>query len=79
MSAALPAHVAALGWLPTPGHHAQAHHLALPTDLFMATVHCGGLQDGGSPQPALEMAVTLLRTRPERFRSRAAGELAFAL
>jgi transcriptional regulator GlxA family with amidase domain len=73
MSSALPPHVAALGWLATPGLDAQAHHLALPTDLFVATVHCG------HAQPALDMSLTLLRTRPERFSSRAAGELAFAL
>jgi AraC-like DNA-binding protein len=66
-------HMAALGWLVTPGHNAQAQHLALPTDLFMATVHCG------HAQPAPEMALTLLRTRPERFSSSTAGELAFAL
>ncbi len=73
MSRTLPQHVAALGWLVTPGRDARAQHLALPTDLFMATVHCG------QAQPALEMSVTLLRTRPERFCSRAPGELAFAL
>lgn len=73
MSSALPQHLAALGWLATPGHDARAQHLALPTDLFMATVHCN------PTQPALEMSLTLLRTRPERFSSSAAGELAFAL
>ena len=50
MSSTLPPHVAALGWLATPGADAQAQHLALPTDLFLATVH-------RSPtQPALEMS-----------------------
>jgi AraC-like DNA-binding protein len=75
----MPLHVAALGWLPTPGSDAQAQ-LALPTDLFMLTVHCGDRPQAPGAQPAaLELAVTLLRTRPERFRSRAVGELAFAL
>jgi AraC-like DNA-binding protein len=72
-------HVAALGWLNTPGRDTSDLHLALPTDLFMVTVHCASLREAGSRQPALEMAVTLLRTQPENFRSRAAGELAFAL
>jgi AraC-like DNA-binding protein len=79
MPSQMPSHVAALGWLPTSGRNTQAQ-LALPTDLFMVTVHCGDmLGTSGASQPALELAVTLLRTRPERFRSSAAGELAFAL
>ncbi|MGL4574484.1 MAG: helix-turn-helix transcriptional regulator [Burkholderiaceae bacterium] len=72
-------HIAALGWLRTPGQDAQADHLALPTDLFMVTVHHTAEQSPGQSGSILEMAVTLLRTRPERFRSRVAGELAFAL
>lgn len=68
----MPSHVAALGWLPTPGRNAQAQ-LALPTDLFMVTVH------RGDDPSALELSVTLLRTRPERFCSSVPGELAFAL
>lgn len=71
--------VAALGWLPTPGRDARAQ-LALPTDLFLLTVQCS--DDGQRADtwgPTLALDVTLLRTRPERFRSRAVGELAFAL
>jgi AraC-like DNA-binding protein len=79
MNGSLPSHLAALGWLPTPGGESRAQ-LALPTDLFLVTVHCGdgSRAPGGSP-PALELAVTLLRTRPEQFRSRVAGDLAYAL
>lgn len=76
MSTGLPLHVAALGCLATSGHGSRPQ-LALPTDLFMVTVHCAASAAGD--RDALEMAVTLLRTRPERFRSRSAGELAFAL
>jgi AraC-like DNA-binding protein len=79
MNIGMPTHIAALGWLRTPGHDAQAHHLALPTDLFMVTVHYVSEQNPGNSASALEMAVTLLRTKPERFHSRVAGELAFAL
>lgn len=68
--------VAALGWLPTRGRDSNAQ-LALPMDMFMVTVHCVRPSGGGAP--ALDLAVTLLRTRPERFRSRLAGELAYAL
>jgi AraC-like DNA-binding protein len=75
----LPPNLAALGWLATPGRQADPH-LALPTDLFMVTVHrsrpCAPRSDADD---ALDLAVTLLRTRPERFRSSAAGELAYAL
>jgi AraC-like DNA-binding protein len=75
----LPSHVAALGWLSTSGRGSRAL-LAVPTDLFMLTVHCGdGTPDRDRPEPAAELVVTLLRTRSERFRSREAGELAFAL
>lgn len=72
----LSSHLAALGWVPTAGRAAGVQ-LALPIDLFMVTVHAGeGASAGG---PALELVVTLLRTRPERFRSRSAGILAYAL
>lgn len=76
MSLGLPLHVAALGCLATPGRGSRPQ-LALPTDLFMVTVHCAVPPAG--ERDALEMTVTLLRTRPERFRSRSPGELAFAL
>jgi hypothetical protein len=72
--------MAALGWLPTSGPGAQPL-LALPSDLFMVTVHCGGGAKPGDAQAeaTMDVAVTLLRTRSERFSSRSAGELAFAL
>lgn len=81
MSGDLQHHLAAIGWVPT-GRHAQAAQLALPTDLFMVTAHCGAAAvDGGGAcmPPQLEMSVTLLRTRPERFFSKDPGQLAFAL
>lgn len=77
MTAATPPLVAALGWLPTAGPRGQPQ-LALPTDLYMVTLHCGEDARGGAA-PGMELAVTLLRTRPERFRSRSAGTLVFAL
>jgi AraC-like DNA-binding protein len=72
--------MAALGWLPTSGRGGQPL-LALPSDLFMVTVHCGGGAKPGDAQAeaTMDVAVTLLRTRSERFSSRSAGELAFAL
>jgi AraC-like DNA-binding protein len=79
MSGRLPSPVAALGWLHTSGDESRTQ-LALPTDLFMVTVRCGnGVQALRDAQPALDLTVTLLRTRPERFCSRVAGELAYAL
>lgn len=81
MSAGVPMPaLASLGWLPTSGRAAQPL-LALPSDLFMVTVHCGSGRKPGSaqPEPTMDLAVTLLRTRAERFASRAAGELAYAL
>jgi AraC-like DNA-binding protein len=68
----LPQSLAALGMLCTPGRAATAQ-LALPTDLFMVTAHRSQQGD------AIDLAVTPLRTRPERFRSSMAGELAYAL
>jgi AraC-like DNA-binding protein len=64
--------IAALGSLGTPVD-GKVEHMALPVDLYMLTAHFA--HDGGQ----LEIAVTALRTRAERFRSRAAGQLAFAL
>jgi AraC-like DNA-binding protein len=72
MNLALPQAVAALGMLTTPGRKAVAQ-LALPTDLFMVTAHHGRCGQ------SLDLVVTLLRTRPQRFRSSMAGELAYAL
>jgi AraC-like DNA-binding protein len=78
-------HVAALGTVPTGGR-VQAAQIALPTDLFMVTAHFGadgsgcvgaGADDGAAP--LLDLAVTLLRTHPQTFFSKAPGELAFAL
>lgn len=66
-------HVAAVGWLATHQGGAEREHLALPSDLYMVTVH------GVAHRGTLDMAVTLLRTRCERFRSQGPGELAFAL
>ena len=72
----LPSHLAALGWVPTAGRAAGVQ-LALPIDLFMVTVHAAEAASPGGA--ALELVVTLLRTRPERFRSRSTGVLAYAL
>lgn len=63
--------IAALGWLPTAGARAGPQ-IALPTDLFLLTVH-------RAADLASEPSVTLLRTRPQAFAPSAAGELAYAL
>jgi AraC-like DNA-binding protein len=78
MNASWQEHVVALGWVPT-GDSTQGAQLALPTDLFMVTVHHGAASDAGFASPLLEMSVTLLRTRAQRFVSSRAGDLAFAL
>ncbi len=70
MPADMAPQVAALGCLVTAG---PREHLALPSDLYMLTVH----RAAGSA--ALDIAVTLLRTRAERFRSQGGSQLAFAL
>lgn len=71
--------LAALGCLKTPGRQAGLQ-LALPTDLFIVTVHLSRPRvERAGADDALDLAVTLLRTRPERFRSSAPGELAFSL
>ena len=60
--------VAALGWLAT----VEREQLVLPIDLFMLTVH-------GNADGALDLELSLLRTRPARFLSRGGGLLAYAL
>lgn len=79
MSPAMPLHIAALGWLPTHGRRTSVQ-LALPTDLFLLTVHRGRDRlASGAGTAGLELTLTGLRTRAERFRSRVPGELAYAL
>lgn len=69
--------LAALGWLSTAA--GATEHLALPIDLFMLTVYRGPDPDPQDEPEALGIALTPLRTRPDRFRSQHDGELAFGL
>lgn len=71
--------IAALGWLHTRAGSERAH-LALPNDLFMVSLYDGGDDpDPGARPCEATLSVTLMRTRAERFRSRAQGRLLFAL
>jgi AraC-like DNA-binding protein len=64
--------VSAMGALRTGGDF-RVEHLALPIDLFMVTAHHSDESD------ELDVSIMSLRTRAQRFRSREAGQLSFAL